>query len=69
VPVGLAASLAAGALLVGVPASTDSAAGPADTVSVSGVVLGAATGTGGEVADQLVARASDDWLLLQIMSR
>jgi hypothetical protein len=72
VPVGLAASLAAGVLLIQSPSWRDSISNvAADTVTASGVILSAAAGTTGspQVGDQLVAQASDDWLLTQVMSR
>jgi anti-sigma factor RsiW len=72
VPVGLAASLAAGVLLVQSTTSVGSITGVAtDTVTASGVILSAAAGTTGspQVGDELVAQASDDWLLTQVMSR
>ncbi|HEY7634802.1 MAG TPA: hypothetical protein VH763_04620 [Gemmatimonadales bacterium] len=71
VPVGLAASLAAGVLLVRNPSVVQSAASAADSVTASGVMLSAAAGTTGspQVGDELVAEASDDWLLTQVMSR
>lgn len=72
VPVGLAASLAAGVLLVQNPTSIESITSvAADTVTASGVILSAAAGTTAspQVGDELVAQASDDWLLTQVMSR
>ncbi len=72
VPVGLAASLAAGVLLIGSPTPVESVSSvAADTVTASGVILGAAAGATGspQVGDALVAQASDDWLLTQIMIR
>jgi hypothetical protein len=71
VPVGLAASLAAGVLLVQNPTSIEIVSVAADTVTASGVILSAAAGTTGspQVGDELVAQASDDWLLTQVMSR
>jgi negative regulator of sigma E activity len=72
VPVGLAASLAAGVLLVRSPATVESSSSvAADTVTASGLILSAAAGTTGspQVADELVAQPSDDWLLDQVMSR
>jgi hypothetical protein len=72
VPVGLAASLAAGVLLIGSPTTAESVSSvAADTVTASGVILGAAAGATGspQVGDALVAQASDDWLLTQIMIR
>ncbi len=72
VPVGLAASLASGVLLVQTTTSGESISSvAADTVTASGVILSAAAGTTGspQVGDELVAQASDDWLLTQVMSR
>jgi len=73
VPVGLAASLAAGVLLVQSANSVESASSvaAADTVTASGVILSAAAGNAAspQVGDELVAQASDDWLLTQVMSR
>jgi hypothetical protein len=71
VPVGLAASLAAGVLLVRSPATVESTSFASDTVTASGLILSAAAGTTGspQVADELVAQPSDDWLLDQVMSR
>ena len=67
VPVGLAASLAAGALLVRGTGTTTS--GGDDTES--SVMLSAAAGTGGglELGDQLVAQANDSWLLTQALGQ
>ncbi len=64
VPVGLAASLAAGAFLIRGTATADVGA---DTES--SVVLGALTGDEGglQLGDQLVAQANDSWLLTQAM--
>jgi hypothetical protein len=66
-PVGLAASLAAGALLL---RSTDPSAS-AWGATESSVMLGAGAGavTGSEVGDQLLAEASDGWLLTQALYR
>jgi hypothetical protein len=72
VPVGLAASLAAGVLLVRSPSSGESLSSiAADTTTASGVILSAAAGGTGspQVGDELVAQASDDWLLTQVMSQ
>jgi anti-sigma factor RsiW len=72
VPVGLAASLAAGVLLLQSTATVQSISSvAADTVTASGVILSAASGITGspQVGDELVAQASDDWLLSQVMSR
>jgi hypothetical protein len=72
VPVGLAASLAAGVLLVrGTTTSGGfSSSTLADTTTVSGVILSAAaSGASPQLGDELVAQASDDWLLTQVMSR
>ena len=72
VPVGLAASLAAGVLLVQSPSSGESLSSvAADTTTASGVILSAAAGgtESPQVGDELVAQASDDWLLTQVMSR
>jgi hypothetical protein len=65
VPVGLAASLAAGALL----ARTSTVATTGDTES--SVILGAATGAAGgtELGDQFVAQANDNWLLTQALGQ
>jgi negative regulator of sigma E activity len=72
VPVGLAASLVAGVLLVRSPSSGESLSSvAADTTTASGVILSAAAGGTGspQVGDELVAQASDDWLLTQVMSQ
>jgi hypothetical protein len=65
VPVGLAASLVAGALLA--RTGTGTAAGETE----SSVILGAATGaTGGsELGDQFVAQANGSWLLTQALGQ
>ena len=67
VPVGLAASLAAGALLV---RGTGMTASSMDDTE-SSVMLGAVAGTEGglQVGDQLVAQANDSWLLTQALSQ
>jgi len=72
VPVGIAASLAAGVLLIQSPSSADSISNvAADTVTASGLILSAAAGAAEspQVGDLLVAQASDDWLLTQVMTR
>jgi hypothetical protein len=70
VPVGLAASLAAGALLVQGTGSSDQALDSTDTETARSVVVGLATGRTAEpqIADELVAQPSDEWLLARVMS-
>jgi hypothetical protein len=65
VPVGLAASLAAGMLLARTGTGTTSG----DTES--SVMLSAAAGTGGgaELGDQFVAQPNDSWLLTQALGQ
>jgi hypothetical protein len=65
VPVGLAASLAAGALLARVSATTTSAA------TESSVMLSAAAGSSGaaDLGDQLVDQATDSWLLSRALGQ
>jgi hypothetical protein len=65
VPIGLAASLAAGALLTRVSVRATSG----DTES--SVMLSAAAGSSGgtELGDQLVAQANDSWLLSQALGQ
>lgn len=71
-PVGVAASLAAATVLLGTSVDPNaSTTGTADTLTPSGIVLNAVAGAepGGDVAGQLVAEASDEWLLTRVMSR
>jgi anti-sigma factor RsiW len=69
VPVGLAASLAAGGLLVREADVVGTAAAESETPSESGVILAAATATPGDdsVADDLIA-GNVEWLLTEAMS-
>jgi hypothetical protein len=66
VPVGLAASLAAGALLARTGSATSTSG---DTES--SVMLSAAAGAGGgaELGDRFVAQANDSWLLSQALGQ
>jgi hypothetical protein len=65
VPVGLAASLAAGVLLARAGGETTSGE------TASSVMLSAAAGTAGgaELGDQFVAQANDSWLLTQALDQ
>jgi hypothetical protein len=64
IPAGVAVSLAAGAVLLTEPGSISPAWSEGDSVTISETMLSAATLPAGEVvADQLLAPATDDWLL------
>lgn len=71
VPIALAASLVTGVLLVGGGISRGSTALLSVSDTASNVILGAAMGgvRSGQVADEFVAQASDNWLLTRVMSR
>jgi hypothetical protein len=71
IPLGVAASIAATVILVSERGSFDPAWNDADSMTVSGAMLSAATLPAGEaqVADQLLVPASEEWLLTGALAR
>lgn len=71
IPLGVAASIAAAGILVSERGSIDPAWSDADSLTVSGAMLSAATLPAGEaqVTDQLLVPASEEWLLSGALGR